>query len=96
MTYPSKKDRGQKSQESVEILGPESALEQASKILRAKMEHLDPTELGELDWEELTDWHKDYWRFCVEDLLERSDLIKSCLRELSDDDCENWSIVQSE
>jgi hypothetical protein len=75
-----------------EILAPVSAIEQIACILREKMEHLDPTETGDLDWEDLRERDRQFYILCIKYLMSHSELVHACLRELSDHDSENRSI----
>jgi len=75
-----------------EILAPLSATEQLARILRDKMEHLDPTETGDLDWEDLRERDRQFYMICVKELMLCENLVHACLRELSDNDGENGSV----
>jgi hypothetical protein len=69
-----------------DVLPPENSIEQMARILREKMEHLDPTETGDLAWEELREWDREFYRLCIEEIMLRVELVQSCLRELADRD----------
>lgn len=69
----------------IEILPADAPLERAARLLREKMEHLDPTERGGAEWHAFSDWEKDYYRVCVEDILTRVELVHACLIQLAND-----------
>jgi hypothetical protein len=52
--------------------------------LRDKMEHLDPTETGDLGWLELTDRDREFYRLCVLDLIASAEAVDAILRQPSD------------
>lgn len=45
-------------------------IERLAKRLREKMEHLDPTDTGELTWEALREPDRAFYRLCVEAVLQ--------------------------
>jgi hypothetical protein len=49
-----------------------------SCALYNKMEHLDPS-TDEIDWHDLSEWEKDYYRTCVRYLLADADLVRRAL-----------------
>jgi hypothetical protein len=67
-------------------LPPENAREQLARILREKMEHLDPTFSGELVWEDLPDRDREFYRHCVAYLMLHSEVVHACLSQLSHGD----------
>jgi len=68
-----------------EVIAPEPPLEQMARLLREKIEHLEPTDAHEVEWDELSEWDKDFYRFCVEDLMSRTKLVNACLIQLAYD-----------
>jgi hypothetical protein len=70
-----------------EILPSYGAIERLAQSLREKMEHLDPTETGDLSWEELRERDREFYRSCIEDvLLRHRELVNTYFRQLSHDD----------
>lgn len=69
-----------------EIMAPLSALEQLACVLREKMEHLDPTETGDLDWENMRERDRQFYILCVKNIMLHAELVLACLRELSNRD----------
>ncbi|MBZ9709818.1 hypothetical protein LB543_24210 [Mesorhizobium sp. ESP7-2] len=47
-----------------EILPPNS-LDKAARALFDKMEHLDPSTHGDIGWDALTDFEREYYRACA-------------------------------
>ena len=68
-----------------QVFPPENAREQLARILREKMEHLDPTFSGELARENLSDRDREFYRHCVVELI-HSELVHACLSQLSNYD----------
>ena len=68
------------------VLPPETPLEQLARILRDKMEHLDPTAAGDLRWGQLEERDRVFYRLCVKGLLLREHLIQAAIRQLANDD----------
>ncbi len=65
-----------------EIIAPDP-IESLAIRLRDKMEHLDPTETGDLAWAALLDRDREFYRLCVLDLIESVEAVDAILRQSS-------------
>lgn len=55
------------------------ALETLARTLRWKIEHLDPSDDWETDWEELPDRKREFFRLCVTAILNEEAVVRAAL-----------------
>lgn len=68
-----------------EISPPPEPSEYLARALRDEMEHLDPTETGDISWERLDARDREFYVSCVERMfLRHSKIILACLRKFTD------------
>jgi hypothetical protein len=56
------------------------AIEDLAKVLHRRMEHLDPSE--DADWHRLSQRKRDFFRFCIEEILHHPRIIQQALNAL--------------
>jgi hypothetical protein len=62
---------------------PYDPVEVLAAHLRDKMEHLDPTETGDLDWWSLSERDRNFYKMCVQDLIESPEALDAIRRHNS-------------
>ena len=60
-----------------EVLAPEGPIEQLARHLHWHMERLEPTD--EPEWDSLSNFQKEFYRLCVEGILELRSTIERAL-----------------
>jgi hypothetical protein len=57
----------------------DEARETLARTLRWKIEHLDPSDDWETDWEDLPERRREFFRLCVKALLNEEALVRAAL-----------------
>jgi hypothetical protein len=65
-------------EDKIEI-SPEEAREELAKRLHFRMERLDPGSSGTLEWSELSEQEREFYRGCVNDLTGARELVQIAL-----------------